>query len=498
MSELLRITICLLLSVSLYPIFGQQIQLNEVVSSNSSLFDEDGDTPDWFEIYNTTGNVISLEGWTITDKADDPAKWTCPPVSIEPNEYLYIWASGKDRKSFNSARTLINRSDNWKYVIPSQPIPLNWIDVDYNDAGWLTGQTGFGYSDNDDATLIPQGTPSVFMRKKFTIADVDNIDELILDIDYDDAFIAYLNGEEVARANIEGERPNYNDQSITDHEAQIYSGGRPDRFLVSKGLLKNGENVLSIQGHNVSAFSSDFSIIPFLSARYSTPSNEGITPPAILNLGENTAHTNFKLSTGETLFLFDNNGIEIDKLLIWNIPPDVSLGRRSQDNDLALFDPPTPGQQNIGEGYEGYLTGEIEFSHPGGIANFFQLELNGTGPQEVIRYTLDATEPKANSQVYQTSIPIQESTVVRARIFRDGYLPSKTQTKTYLTGVLHNIPIVSLVTDPINLFDKDIGIYELGDNYNDNFPFFGANFWEDWERPINYTLYEEDNTIGVI
>ena len=41
--------------------FSQNIQLNEIVSSNqSSYYDEDGDTPDWIELYNPTPNNISL------------------------------------------------------------------------------------------------------------------------------------------------------------------------------------------------------------------------------------------------------------------------------------------------------------------------------------------------------------------------------------------------------------------------------------------------------
>jgi len=478
-------------------IYGQAVLLNEVVSSNSKFLDEDGDTPDWFEIHNTTGSAISLEEWTISDDAENSDKWQFPSMSLAPDEYLYFWASGKDKRNITTPRTLIDRNEDWKYIIPPQPVTLGWIDLDFNDSNWLTGKTGFGYSDNDDATSIPTGTSSVFMRKKFTIADAEIIGELILDIDYDDAFVAYINGVEIERANINGERPSFNDYSIVDHEAQIYTGGKPDRFLVPSAVLLNGENVLSIQAHNVSAFSSDFTLIPFLSALYSSPSNEGIEPPAILELNERTAHTNFKLSIGETLYLYDANGNEVDKLFIQNTPSDVSLGRRFGDNNLVLFEIPTPGAKNEGNSYEGYLVAEIDFSHPGGIVDNIQLSLNGGGPQDVIRYTLDATVPDINSPIYSDPISINQNTVVRARIYRDGFLPSRTQSKTYLTNVSHDIPVVSLVTDPKHLFDNETGIYELGDNYEPNIPHFGANFWEDWERPINYTLYEEDNTIGI-
>ena len=52
---------------------GQSVQINEFVSSNgSSFYDEDGDTPDWIELYNTTDQPINLAGFGITDDPGDP------------------------------------------------------------------------------------------------------------------------------------------------------------------------------------------------------------------------------------------------------------------------------------------------------------------------------------------------------------------------------------------------------------------------------------------
>ena len=59
--------------------YAQTIQLNEVVSSNASiLFDEDDDTPDWFELYNSSDQEIDLNGYGITDDAGELDKWTFP------------------------------------------------------------------------------------------------------------------------------------------------------------------------------------------------------------------------------------------------------------------------------------------------------------------------------------------------------------------------------------------------------------------------------------
>ena len=57
-------------------IHAQSIRFNEVVSSNSILTDEDGDTPDWIELYNDGSQNVNLENWTISDDEKDLSKWS--------------------------------------------------------------------------------------------------------------------------------------------------------------------------------------------------------------------------------------------------------------------------------------------------------------------------------------------------------------------------------------------------------------------------------------
>ena len=92
----------------------------------------------------------------------------------------------------------------------------------FDDQNWSEGASGFGYDDGDDATIIPTGTLSIYLRKTCTITNLNDISSLILDIDYDDAFVAYINGVEIARANINGVPPPFNSGTSQDHEAQMY------------------------------------------------------------------------------------------------------------------------------------------------------------------------------------------------------------------------------------------------------------------------------------
>ncbi len=154
---------------------------------------------------------------------------------------------------------------------PSQPPPQQqpqseWAKPDFDDSGWEQGQTGIGYGDGDDETVLDDmrgNYLSVFVRIPFAVQDTDAISSLSLNMDYDDSFIAYLNGHEIARSNVTGDPPAFDQSADGNHEA-----GTPEEFNVADAVqyLQDGENVLAIEGHNVSLTSSDFSLIPSLEA----------------------------------------------------------------------------------------------------------------------------------------------------------------------------------------------------------------------------------------
>lgn len=65
---------------------------------------EDGDYPDWIEIYNPENQAIQLYGYGLSDDPSDPMKWQFPPVLIAPKGFLFVFASGKDRKTLDGDR----------------------------------------------------------------------------------------------------------------------------------------------------------------------------------------------------------------------------------------------------------------------------------------------------------------------------------------------------------------------------------------------------------
>lgn len=167
--------------------------------------------------------------------------------------------------------SIIQVNDSCKYFVPSSNISSDWIKKDYDDSGWLRGKSGFGFGDDDDNTILPVGTRAVYMRFNFTVHNLSDIASLYLDMDYDDGFVAYLNGTEVARNNIK-DPISWNMELTNSHEAILYKGVSPERYEYSEfiSLLELGENVLVVEVHNQNATSDDLSANVFLHAGLTT------------------------------------------------------------------------------------------------------------------------------------------------------------------------------------------------------------------------------------
>lgn len=163
--------------------------------------------------------------------------------------------------------TILFPDNDCKYATGTTAPPTNWRMLNFDDTDWLEGTGPVGYGDEDDNIEI-EPTSSLFIRYYFEALDTNLIEEAVLHMDYDDAFVAYINNVEVARANIgiPGVPPAYNQDADGSHEATIYQGGLPEVFSIDKTSLNStGINVLAIEVHNLSPGSSDLSAIPFLS-----------------------------------------------------------------------------------------------------------------------------------------------------------------------------------------------------------------------------------------
>ncbi len=176
---------------------------------------------------------------------------------------------------------LVEHGDDWRYFVgtyepaggfrdpafsPGQaPLNVAWGRVDFDDGAWASGPGGIGYGDDDDATDVRAEmyniTPSLYMRQAFVVsaATAGRSDPLVLTIDFDDSFVAYINGLEIARRRVggTGEFIAHDRRSDRTHEA-----GTPEVIDVGPAYsrLRVGTNVLAVQVHNERVNSSDLTL----------------------------------------------------------------------------------------------------------------------------------------------------------------------------------------------------------------------------------------------
>ena len=170
--------------------------------------------------------------------------------------------------------TLIQENAAKNILVPSGPVDDAWKGGDeFDDSAWTLVKTrggfgGVGYDlSGDYGSMISfdlqsqmlatsrGGRTSCYVRIPFILpgtADLHNT--LTLQIRYDDGFVAYLNGVEVARSGLAGE-PVWHSKADNEHSGMILQDVDITDF---KDQLVNGVNVLAIHGLNVSDTSSDF------------------------------------------------------------------------------------------------------------------------------------------------------------------------------------------------------------------------------------------------
>ncbi len=403
--------------------------INEFVALNkSTLYDEDGQSSDWIEIHNPHQDTVDLEGYFLTNDPEDLKKWKFPKISLAVDAYLIVFASGKDRdngelhtnfrisksggylglvdpdgktvvselsefpvqfedfsygiktdgESFST--TLVREGDACKLLVPTNDIGTTWHSLNYNDETWSDATTGIGYERSSGyENLIGAGgdieeqtydeNSTAYIRIPFSINSLDGLSSLTFRMKYDDGFIAYINGTEIASGN-KPASPAWNSDASTDHpDSQATSFVDTDLSAQASEIVRTGNNLLAIHVMNGDARSSDLLALPRLEAQFVIKPDEGAEPK----------------------------------------PP-----------ELGYFQTPSPNKNNGSD--SGLPSGPVLISQPGrGFTGNLTLSLSTTSPQAQIRYTTNGSLPTEVSPLYTDStITLESSTLLRARSFEEG------------------------------------------------------------------------------
>lgn len=452
------------------------LYINEFMASNATtICDSFGSYSDWIELYNSTDTDMDISGFGISDNLSQPMKYRFPDgTTIAAKGYLVVFCSGNEGmqngelhapfglRSYGEDVVIANRAGR---IIDSYSFKNQETDVSMARMPDGTGEfqsnsqpspgypnTGAGYSAFDAANRLPLGG----------------------------VYISEFGGST---------------GSVASDWVELHNSTGSAVSLAGYGLSNNPKNPAKWVFPDISIEPGEYLLL------YATGSAD--------KAQKKNLKLNFCISsTGETLFFFDPNGKLIDKLSTGRMKSGQSYGRDGSDNRFYYAEP-TPGAQN-GKGYEG-ITQLPAFSVTPGIYDDAVTVAITAGEGETIRYTTDCTTPNASSQVYSGELSISKNSVIRAAAFRDGYLSGDVATATYLfrsDGVNHALPVVTLVTDPDNLWNSKTGIYATGNQFDPDAAsyadtlksatYYQAKFATEeqvdtiWEKPAAFSLFDDN------
>ena len=212
-------------------------------------------------------------------------------------------------------------------------------------------------------------------------------------------------------------------------------------------------------------------------------------------------HANFKLEPdGGKLYLVNEQKTAVDSVIYPAQYRNVSYGRVTDGADRwVFFEQSSPGTTNNNKKNTPIQCEKPTLTlNPGFYSSAQQVGFNTIISTDTIYYSTDGSEPQRTHFRYipGSKISLTKTTVVRARIFSGTKLPGDITTGTYFINERNfSLPVVSISTTPANLSDNTIGIYVQGTNgITGNGMDTPANWNQDWDRPVNFELFDRNKT----
>jgi len=428
--------------------FGQLV-INEGSNKNYSvLADEDGDYEDWIEIYNSGTTAIDLFNYSLSDNST-PGEWFFPHQIIQPNEYIIVFCSEKNR-------------------FASTPFTNVLIDSTFQpQPGWNTHYftTPFYWDGVSNIVLNLCTYNSFYECNSIHSQSTTNFNSATIALNYPGSACGFSGGSNAQQ------RPNirFNSSIIGTGTIQNgyydypsaysnwYEGARQQYLYSASELISAGLSPGNIDSLSFDVIATCPTSLQFIELSMSNTGINSLSPNFVPATG-NFHHTNFKISsTGETIKLYNPSGTVVSALNV-NCGPgyDISVGHfLDGSGTLKRFSSPTPGVSNNNSiPSDGYAAAPV-FSITSGIytspISVSITDLNN--PTATIYYTLDGSDPNENSTLWNgTPIYIFQSKILRARSYVNGLIPSTISSSSYLFNVHHTTPIISVISDPQNLF----------------------------------------------
>jgi hypothetical protein len=162
-------------------------------------------------------------------------------------------------------------------------VGTSWVSTGFNDSLWSPGAYAVGYEVTSGGasdliqTEVPIGATSIYTRATFTVSDLPNVSRLLLGADYDDGFVAWINGSEVYRSPEMPSGITSWDTPVNLHESSngLLPNYDPEVDISNAiGLLVPGPNLLAIGVWNSGGdLSDDLVLAPRIATNGATVDN---------------------------------------------------------------------------------------------------------------------------------------------------------------------------------------------------------------------------------
>lgn len=441
-----------------------KIRINEYsTNSTETLMDEDGEFVSWVEIHNASKHTVNLKGYSLTDDTLDPQKWVFPNFKIKAGEYAVVYLSGKTKeydKTSNRIHATFKLKGNEESLILFGD---NSKEIDRCQVFELFSNLTCGRSRKDPSKFVffAKSTPG----KANTSKGFDSVDSALYTGNREIAIteVAAVNTTVPQSANDEyfdyvelynatNKQLNLSDYRLSDSKKLESFKQLPDRVLNP--------------GEYVAIFCGD--------ADYTSTKTGNI-------------YRNYGLNRyGETVYVINSKGEVVDSIEYGVLKSGYSAGRDvNGKSEVVYYSSLTPGKANPERKLRHALAAPEISKSSSYVKKGTKISLSCLKGE--IHYTLDGSTPTSKSPVYTKPLIVNKTTVVRAKCYKSGYVPSDVTTATYLvTSRKHDLPVVFLTTDHDNLYGYSRGIWADGPGKSSEFPYVGANFWQEWERPVNF------------
>lgn len=440
------------------------VVINEVMADPmTGLRDDDDELCDWVELYNTTDRDVRLDNLGLSDNEGKPLKWRFPEGAVIPaHGYYLVLCTGKDRmdtiKNAPHSNFRISAEKETIILSDSQGRVIDRVMIDN-----LPLDCSWGRNENGQMQVFQVPTPSLpnndtgFNQMDLNLRAMNKTGVFISEV--------LASNESVST---------YPDAGNVDW-IEIYNSGTEAADLSEWGLsdrLDRGRKWQFPRGTSIAP--GEYKVI-LCDGR--TDKNSSAEP-----------HASFKISklNRETITLTDPTGRVLDKMILPEMRTDVSYGRTLGIAGLFYYDTPTPFQMNH-DGFTGYAEKPAFTLEPGQYFSTSYVEMTIPEGTQVF-YTTDGSTPTQNANPYHGErLELNFTTVIRAKAFSTGTIkPSDTLTGTFFINAYHSLPVVSVVTDPDNLWNKENGMLVVGDDV----------FKEPGKLPFKNTVYRKVKDSG--